>query len=102
MKDRLFVITDAVTETNSGFYQHKLVGDKYESSGILSGSALTMNKAVNNLVKFVNVELEEALRMCSLYPAQVIGLDHSLGRIERGFNASLVVLDNDLNALKVF
>jgi len=102
MKDRLFVITDAVTETNSGFYQHKLVGDKYESSGILSGSALTMNKAVNNLVKFVNVELEEALRMCSLYPAQVIGLDHSLGRIERGFNASIVVLDNDLNALKVF
>jgi N-acetylglucosamine-6-phosphate deacetylase len=102
MKERLFVITDAVTETDAGFYQHKLVGDKYESSGILSGSALTMNKAVNNLVKYVHVELGEALRMCSLYPAQVINLDHSLGRIEQGFNASIVALDNDLNAVKVF
>ena len=30
MKERLFVITDAVTETPTG-YPHKRVGDKYES-----------------------------------------------------------------------
>ena len=40
MKERLFVITDAVTETDKGYYQHKMAGDKYESGGILSGSAL--------------------------------------------------------------
>jgi len=72
MGDRLFVITDAVTETNEGFYKHTLVGDKYEANGVLSGSALTMIKAVHNLVKHANIEAEEALRMCSLYPARLL------------------------------
>ncbi len=79
MQERLFVITDAVTETGSGFYQHTLVGDKYESGGILSGSALTMNKATKNLVDHCCIELDEALRMCSLYPARVMGMDDRLG-----------------------
>src|SRR5690606_5950263 len=74
MKERLFAITDAVTETTEGHYQHYLVGDKYEAAGILSGSALTMNKAAQNLVQFAGVSIEEALRMCSLYPARVMGL----------------------------
>lgn len=80
MGPRLFCITDAVTPTNQGAYQHYLNGDKYESQGILSGSALTMLKAMDNLVDKVQVELGEAIRMCSLYPAQVINKQYS-GRI---------------------
>ena len=102
MKERLFVITDAVTVTNDGHYRHQAVGDKYESDGILSGSALTMIKAVRNLVKEAGVELAEALRMCSLYPAQVMHLDKTLGRIEKGYSASLVAIDEQLNVLKVY
>lgn len=90
MQQRLFVITDAVTTTTAGEYQHKLVGDKYESNNILSGSALTMEKAVHNLVNYCGIELEEALRMCSLYPAQVLGLSHELGMIEKGYKAEFV------------
>ena len=93
MGDRLFVITDAVTETDRGGYQHYLVGDKYEAGGILSGSALTMGKSVQNLVNHVGIETSEAIRMCSLYPAQVIGLQHELGRIEKGFQSKMVVLN---------
>jgi N-acetylglucosamine-6-phosphate deacetylase len=83
MKERLFAITDAVTETSEGYYRHQLKGDKYEAGGILSGSALTMNKALFNLVHHCNIELAEALRMCSLYPARVMGLDHQQGKIEK-------------------
>ena len=90
MQQRLFVITDAVTTTTAGEYQHKIVGDKYESNNILSGSALTMEKAVHNLVNYCGIELEEALRMCSLYPAQVLGLSHELGMIEKGYKAEFV------------
>jgi N-acetylglucosamine-6-phosphate deacetylase len=92
MKERLFVITDAVTETTEGFYPHHLVGDKYESNGILSGSALTMMKSVQNLVQHCDIELDEALRMCSLYPAQVLGLN-DLGKIEKGYKASFIELE---------
>ncbi len=95
MKERLFVITDAVTETTEGYYPHHLAGDKYESNGILSGSALTMIKAVKNLVQHCNIELAEALRMCSLYPAQVFGIDNELGRIKKGYRASWVELDDE-------
>lgn len=87
MGKRLFVITDAVTQTTQGHYQHTLMGDKYESNFILSGSALTMEKAVNNLVNYCGIEIEEAIRMCSLYPAMVLGLDQQFGKIEKGFQA---------------
>ena len=89
MKERLFVITDAVTDTTEGYYPHQKAGDKYESNGILSGSALTMRKAVQNLVEHCDVELDEALRMCSLYPAQLLGLNN-LGKIEKGYQASFI------------
>ncbi len=95
MKERLFVITDAVTETTKGHYQHKPVGDKYEADNILSGSALTMAKAVQNLVNFGAIELGEALRMCSLYPAKVLGIKE-LGKIDTGYNARMVVLDDQM------
>lgn len=102
MKERLFVITDAVTETDAGIYKHHFNNDKYESDGILSGSSLTMNKAVKNLVQYCRVPLDEALRMCSLYPAQVMNMHDSLGKIEKGYDASLVVLDENYNVEALF
>jgi N-acetylglucosamine-6-phosphate deacetylase len=101
MKERLFVITDAVTETNTGRYQHKKEGDKYEAGGILSGSALTMFKAFTNLVREVKVPLGQAANMCGLYPARVMGLDNKYGEIAPGYAAQFLVLDKDLNLLDV-
>jgi N-acetylglucosamine-6-phosphate deacetylase len=101
MGERLFAITDAVTETNEGDYQHLLVGDKYEAGGILSGSALTMLKAVRNLVHHAGADLAEAIRMCSLYPARVIHEEQNMGSIAPGALANLLVLDRDLNMIKL-
>lgn len=101
MQERLFVITDAVTTTVDGPYPHEKAGDKYESSGILSGSALTMIKAVKNLVEYAGVELGEALRMCSLYPAQVIKAENIFGKIAVGYKADMVVLNKDLDVVSV-
>ncbi|MCZ2458340.1 MAG: N-acetylglucosamine-6-phosphate deacetylase [Chitinophagales bacterium] len=101
MGDRLFVITDAVTETDRGYYQHHLSGDKYESAGILSGSALTMARSVQKLVSHCHIDLAEALRMCSLYPARVMKMGDSLGRIRKGYATNLTVLDNNLDVVRV-
>jgi N-acetylglucosamine-6-phosphate deacetylase len=97
MQQRLFAITDAVTATNEGYYQHKPDGDKYVAGNILSGSALTMYKALQNLVKQVGIETGEALRMCSLYPAQVMQADDKLGRIAKGYKAKMVLLPEVLD-----
>lgn len=101
MGQRLFAITDAVTETNEGYYQHYLAGDKYEAAGILSGSALTMSKALQNLVNHAGFEPEEALRICSLYPAKVMRLENELGKIETGYKAKMIVMNEKMELVKM-
>lgn len=102
MGNRLFVITDAVTETTEGGYRHHREGDKYVCNGTLSGSALTMHQAFVNLVRHASIEVEEAVRMCSLYPAQVLQQEERFGRIAPGCAAQLIVLDEQLALVDVF
>jgi N-acetylglucosamine-6-phosphate deacetylase len=103
MGERLFLITDAVTENRNGFYQHRQDGDKYVvADGTLSGSALTMLKAVKNCVQFAGIPLEEALRMASLYPAKAMKLDGRLGKIESKYVADLVWLNDQVEIRGVF
>lgn len=86
MGERLFIITDAVTESESGNYLHQLRGDHYTlPDGTLSGSALTMLSAVQYCVKKAGIPIEEALRMASLYPARVLNLDKEWGKLAVGY-----------------
>lgn len=100
MGNRLFAITDAVTETVTGAYRHEPEGDKYVCNGTLSGSALTMHKAFTNLVRFAGIDEGEALRMCSLYPAKVAQLE-GYGKIAPGYAAEFVVMNNGLELTAV-
>jgi len=103
MRDRLFLITDAVTENRVGIYPHHLVDDKYVvADGTLSGSALTMLKAVLNCVTHMDISLEEALRMASLYPAKVVRAGNQLGNIETGYKAELLWLYKSLAIRAVY
>lgn len=100
--DRIFLITDAVAETTTGSYQHVFKNDRYVlPNGTLSGSALTMMKAVKNCVDHCGIELEEALRMASLYPARILGTEENEGIIKRGFEGGFVVFDDSLNVTAV-
>ncbi|MDN3551343.1 N-acetylglucosamine-6-phosphate deacetylase [Mucilaginibacter aquaedulcis] len=93
--DKLFLITDAVTAATEGAYQHRLEGDKYVMpDGTLSGSSLTMLKAVENCVKQVGIDLAEAVNMASLYPAE-LSKQTKKGKIEKGFDADLVIFTAD-------
>jgi N-acetylglucosamine-6-phosphate deacetylase len=100
LKDRLFFITDAVTEIKEGEYKHLFKGDHYDlPDGTLSGSSLTMMQCVKNAVQHVGIPLEESLRMASTYPAMLLGETYKLGRIEKGYQASFVVFDDELNVV---
>lgn len=93
MGDRLFLITDAVTETAEGPYPHVFQGDRYcMPDGTLSGSALTMMKAVQNCVDHCGISLEEACRMASTYPAKAAGVDDRLGYIKKGYDAEFTTI----------
>lgn len=98
MGNRLFLITDAVTEAKADSYTYILNKDRYVTeNGTLAGSCLTLGKAVKNMIEHVSIEPEEALRMASLYPAQVEGKSQILGKIAPGYQADMVVLDKNFN-----
>jgi N-acetylglucosamine-6-phosphate deacetylase len=59
-----------------------------------------MNIALKNLVHKCGIETGEAVRMCSLYPAQLMGLG-DYGRIEKGSSAKLLVLNDNLDLIKM-
>ncbi|RZL34191.1 MAG: N-acetylglucosamine-6-phosphate deacetylase [Pedobacter sp.] len=103
LKERLFLITDAVTECSTGPYQHIKDGDKFVMpDGTLSGSSLTMLKAVKNCVSYCDIDLIEAINMATSYPAKLIGKANAIGKIESGFEANMLILDKELNLKKVF
>lgn len=102
MKERLFLITDAVTSCDQGIYKHELNGDHYIlPDGTLSGSALSMLKAIENCVKHVDIALDEAVRMATLYPANLIDR-HDLGRFEPGAVANVLVFADDFTVDSVY
>lgn len=63
----------------------------------MAGSALTMAEAVKNMVGLAGIPLHEAIRMASLNPARVLGIESSKGALAPGMDADLVLLDKDLN-----
>jgi len=100
---KLFLITDAVTHDESGPYFFTKKGDRFTNDqGTLSGSALTMEKAVQNCVQKVGIPLEEALRMATLYPAEVVNRSHEIGSISLGKKACFVHLSDDLHVQQVW
>ncbi len=95
--EKLFLISDAVTESLMGDYRFRFAGDRYvDESGVLAGSALSMWDAVKNTVQYAGVPLDEALRMAATYPARVIGEGQRLGKIAPGYEAHFVVFNENM------
>ncbi|ASG25199.1 N-acetylglucosamine-6-phosphate deacetylase [Nitrospirillum viridazoti] len=85
--------TDATTFTLYGERIHRRDGRLVTDDGVLAGADIDMAQAVRNAMRLLDVELEEALRMASLYPARFLGMDGRLGQLAAGFQADLVLLD---------
>jgi N-acetylglucosamine-6-phosphate deacetylase len=62
--------------------------------GTLAGSALTMDAALRNATRLLNIPLHEALRMSTSTPAAILDLP-ARGRITPGADADLVVLSEE-------
>lgn len=102
MKERLFLITDAVTDCDKGIYKHALNGDHYVlPDGTLSGSALTLLGAVRNCVEMAHIPMDESIRMATSYPARLIGRD-DIGHLDAGAKANVLVFDSNFSVKKVY
>ena len=66
-------------------------------TGVLAGSVLKMNNAVDNSKKFLGIDFTKAVDLASLNPARYLGIDYEVGSINIGKRANLVVVDQDVN-----
>jgi N-acetylglucosamine-6-phosphate deacetylase len=111
--DRVCLITDANIGAGSGagiykFGNEEVKIDSYGAparlvkNGGLAGSGLTMDIAVKNAISMLNVDLPLAVKMASANPAKVLKIDDHKGRLEKGCDADLVMMDKQLNVVKTF
>jgi len=109
-KGKIMLVSDAVHTVGAKGKNFDLAGRPvYRENGkvttiegTLAGSDLDMASAVRNAVQMLDINLEEALRMASLYPAQFLSLDHKLGRIDTNYQADFVLLDNNLEVVETW
>jgi N-acetylglucosamine-6-phosphate deacetylase len=103
--DRFMLVTDAMPCVGSDRDFFMLQGRRIQvrdgacidENGTLAGAAIDMATAVRNCLGMLDLPLERAARMASLYPAQFLGLDDEIGRIAPGYRANLVALDARLH-----
>ena len=61
-----------------------------------AGSVQSIDRMVRNLVRDAGIPLADAVRMASLTPAEIIGIDHDCGSIEVGKRADLCIMNENL------
>ncbi len=96
------MVTDAMAAAGMPDDEYKLSGRRVRlengsvrlPDGTLAGSALTMDQAACNAVRFLGISLEDTVRMVSETPAKVLGLS-AKGRIVPGADADLVILSTE-------
>ena len=65
-----------------------------------AGSVATSDRLVRTMVKIADVPLVEAVKMMTLTPARILGLDRTRGCIAPGMDADIVLFDEDINIKK--
>ena len=108
--DRFMLVTDAMPPVGSpqpsfvlqGRTIHVKDGVCRDDNGTLAGTGLDMASAVRNAVAMLDLDIAEAARMASEYPAAFLGLERELGRIAPGYRANLALLNDDLQVSRTW
>jgi N-acetylglucosamine-6-phosphate deacetylase len=109
-RDRFMLVTDAMPSVGIDGDEFMLQGRRIivrdgkclDEAGTLAGSHLNMAEAIANTARLLDIDLAQAVRMASEYPAAFLGLDNELGRIQRGYRASFVVADDEMNVIETW
>lgn len=106
-KDKFFLITDATflgrkvsnfkwdnfdAHLENGFYRN--------DEGNLAGASISMDEAVRNANQYLNVTIDEAIKMGTSRVASAIKMEDKLGKIKLGYPASFVRFNDDLSKVE--
>ena len=68
----------------------------------LAGSTLRINKGLQVLIEKALVPVAAAINSCTLNPAKVLGLEDHKGKLVAGYDADVVVLDQQYNVVQCY
>ena len=69
--------------------------------GAIAGSTLSLLDGVKNLASFTDITFNEALYHATVSPAKMLGIFDSVGSLDIGKTANMLVLDDELNVREV-
>lgn len=107
--ERTALITDALacaaSDSQEAFDPRVIIEDgvcKLADRSALAGSIATMDRLIRTIVQKAEIPLQDACRMCSETPARIMGVLDRKGTLEKGKDADIIALDDDLNVRAVW
>ena len=106
-RDKLTLISDSMEATDCPDGEYSIAGNAVNVrngvartlDGALAGSTLTLDRALENLMKFCDIPLEEAIISVTEAPAREIGIFDDRGSISIGKRADILFVDR--NSFKI-
>ena len=107
--ERMILISDGISATGmpdgkymlGGFEVSVAGGVCRNAEGKLAGSTLTLDRALRNIVA-LGIPLSNAVRMLTLNPATLLGIEFKKGVLRTGADADIVLLDESLHVVRVW
>jgi N-acetylglucosamine-6-phosphate deacetylase len=98
--ERAILVTDAMSATGmpDGEYQLgnfavQVAGGRATIGDVLAGSVLTLDRALENFLKFTGATVEQGLRLMTVNPAAMTGFKDGTGTLAVGGRADFVAVD---------
>ncbi|GAA4840131.1 N-acetylglucosamine-6-phosphate deacetylase [Algivirga pacifica] len=107
--DNLMLITDSMEASGledgrydiGGLAVNVQEGVATLDSGNLAGSTLKFNVGLRNIYQLTGIPLEKLVKTTSYNQAKSLGME-GIGKIEAGYKADLVLLDNDFEVVQTY
>src|SRR5712664_721924 len=107
--DRVILVSDGISATGMpdgkfqlGTFEVTVKGGVCRNAeGKLAGSTLTLDRALRNIVA-LGTPLVDAVRMLTLNPASLLGIEFKKGVLRAGADADVVLLDDALHVAGVW
>ena len=106
----LFLVSDSMSTVGSDqkhfFLNDRLItrsqGKLILEDGTLAGADINLSDAVKYMVNEVGISQDDAIRMASLIPAKVLGVESEIGCLAPDARADFLWMKNDLEIKKVW
>ncbi|HEX6642093.1 MAG TPA: N-acetylglucosamine-6-phosphate deacetylase [Thermoanaerobaculia bacterium] len=110
MPRRIALVTDAMracglSDGTYKLYEYEVTvadGAARLADGTLAGSVLTMDAAVKNMIELAGLPIESVIPLASEVPARIAGVADRKGKIERRYDADLVLMNERFEVERVW